>query len=237
MTFTIDETVGEIVSRDPALSRVFEQAGIDYCCGGKMRLKEACAKRGLDVAVILNQLERSGSGARPRRKDPNTMSLTQLVDHIEQTHHAYLRSELPRLDGLARKVASVHGREDERLKTVRSVFTEMAQELFSHMVKEERVLFPFIRALDSGAPKRFSPCGPLANPIRQMELEHDEAGSALERLRELTDGYVAPEWACNTYRALLSGLHELETDLHMHIHKENNILFPKALKLEGEGTN
>jgi len=158
--------------------------------------------------------------------------LTALADHIEATHHAYLRTELPRLCTLTSKVASVHGDKDVRLAAVRDTLAALAAEMGQHMLKEERILFPMIRQLDASESVPAFHCGSLANPIGQMELEHDQAGAALVQLRALTDGFNPPEWACNTYRAMLDALAHLEQDLHQHVHKENNILFPRAIELE-----
>ena len=232
-TFEVNDTVGDIVTRRPALSGVLEQSGIDYCCGGKKTLEEACREKGLDPRSIISSLEEASLSAEQEPVvDPAVMSLTKLADHIEQTHHVYLRSELPRLNKIARKVASVHGKKDPRLHMVRETLHALADELSSHMMKEERILFPMVRQLEVSEEAPTFHCGTLANPIRQMELEHDQAGSALERLRELTEGFVPPEWACNTYRVLLDALAHLERDMHQHIHKENNVLFPRALEEE-----
>lgn len=230
----VHDTVGDVVARRPALSRAFERAGIDYCCGGKKTLEEACRERGLDPGAFVAELEGVSSplGGEEQVVDAAAMSLSDLVDHIEQTHHVYLRSELPRLETMTEKVVSVHGEKDSRLHDVWRTFLALAEELSGHMMKEERILFPMVRQLEASEQAPMFHCGALANPIRQMELEHDDAGSALERLRELTDGYTPPAWACNTYRAMLDGLAHLEGDLHQHIHKENNVLFPRALEME-----
>jgi len=233
-TVGIHETVGEIVTRRPALSRIFENVGIDYCCGGKKCLEEACKEKHLDPQEVLNQLieaEAAGETEAPEI-DAAGMTLTELADHIEQTHHAYLRSELPRLDALTQKVVSVHGQKEPRLRELRSAFVALAQELSSHMMKEEQILFPMVRTLEASGTAPTFHCGSLANPIRQMEHEHDQAGSWLARHRELTDGFQPPTWACNTYRAMLDALAHLERDLHQHIHEENNVLFPRALEME-----
>ncbi|MFB3909544.1 MAG: iron-sulfur cluster repair di-iron protein [Candidatus Eisenbacteria bacterium] len=232
--FDVSDTVGAVVGRQPALSRVFERAGIDYCCGGKKTLERACQEKGLDATTLLESLRREAdalSGGQAHR-GVASLSLSDLADHIESTHHEYLRSELPRLSAMTQKVASVHGDRDARLALVRDTFLEMASELETHMMKEERILFPMIRECDASEGPMAFHCGSLANPIRQMEAEHDGAGSGLERLRELTDGYAPPEWACNTYRAMLDGLTRIEDDLHEHISKENNILFPRAIEME-----
>lgn len=226
------QTVGELVRENPARSRVFESFSIDYCCGGKVPLESACRKKGLDPQRIVEALEIADSNSPPNGADPSDMGLAELADHIEATHHAYLRDELPRLDFITRKVAGAHGDREPRLHQIQEVFLACREELEAHMLKEERVLFPMIRELDgSQGPVSFH-CGSLANPIRMMEHEHDNAGHALQQLRSLTDGYTPPDWACNTYRAMLDGLATFEQDMHQHVHKENNILFPRALSLE-----
>lgn len=164
--------------------------------------------------------------------DTATMPLSELADHIEQTHHVYLRSEFPRLDEVTQKVASVHGDKDPRLHQVRDTFLALAGELSNHMMKEEQILFPMLRQLAASDETPRFHCGMLANPIGQMEMEHEQADSALVRLRELTDGFAIPDWACNSYRDLLDALEHFEQDLHEHIHKENNVLFPRALEME-----
>ena len=234
-TFQVCNTVGEVVTRHPGLSRYFEKAGIDYCCGGKKTLETVCQEKGLEPQSLLNDLEESASAASQESVvDPASMSLTELADHIVRTHHDYLRKEFRRLDEMTGKVASVHGKDDARLHSVRHTLLAMAQEMSCHMHKEEQILFPMIRRLDaSQSPVPFH-CGTLANPIRQMELEHHEAGDSLARLRELTDCYTPPDWACNTYRAMLDALAQLEGDMHLHVHKEDNVLFPRALKREAE---
>jgi regulator of cell morphogenesis and NO signaling len=233
-TIQAEETVGAIVARRPALSRVFETAGIDYCCGGKKMLANACREKGLDVKSMIATLEQNELDGEESFVDAASMSLPELADHIEQTHHAYLRSELPRLMKLTQKVASVHGDNDRRLQSVHETLLTFASELSSHMMKEEMILFPFIRRLEaSDSPVEFH-CGSIANPIRQMEHEHHDAGDALAKLRELTDDYTPPEWACNTYRAMLDALAHLERDMHQHVHKEDNVLFPRALAREAE---
>lgn len=228
----LNETVGQVVARQPALAPVFERHRIDYCCGGKKTLAAACREAGRDPQQFLEELLRFAHETEKPPVDPAAMTLTDLADHIEQTHHRYLREELPRIKEMAAKVASVHGEMDPRLPAVHETFLALMQELTSHMMKEESILFPMIRMLEAGtAPPAFH-CGSIANPMNQMEMEHQHAGSALALLRELTGDYRPPEWGCNTYRVLLHALAFLEEDLHLHIHKENNVLFPRALRLE-----
>lgn len=231
----IQRTVGQLVTERPARSRVFETLQIDYCCGGKRPLAEACAKRGIDTADVIDLLRQADAAADEDSDgvvDPDSLSLTDLADHIEQVHHDYLRTELPRLDAMTERVHRVHGEKEPRLGDVRRAFCALRDELTSHMMKEEQILFPVVRQLEqSDGPVSFH-CGTIAAPIRQMESEHEHAGDALATIRTATEDFEPPEWACNTYRAMLDGLHQLERDMHVHIHKENNVLFPKALELE-----
>lgn len=233
MTVNAMTPVGQFVVERPARSRVFEQFGLDYCCGGKLPLAEACRRKGLDVEPVLAALAVADADAEtaPGGVDPAALSLTDLCDHIVETHHAYLRDELPRLEAMTAKVAEVHHGTWPWVVELAGVFRGLHEELTSHMMKEEMILFPAIRSMESGqAPT--GPCGhSLQGPIDVMEHEHDSAGNALARLRDLSSGYTPPEEACNTFRAMLDGLAELEADLHEHIHKENNILFPRALSL------
>ncbi len=232
-TLDTNTTVGDFVRDNPDRARVFESLRIDYCCGGKVSLDQACRKRGLDVSVVLQQIEQCDqSGLSESLIDADSMTLTELADHIEATHHNYLKEELPRLDFMTEKVARVHIDREPRLAQTRQAFLALKAELEPHMMKEERILFPIIRQMEQASgPLQFH-CGSVANPIRQMEYEHDQAGNALAILSESTDCYTPPEWACNTYRAMLDSLALLETDMHQHVHKENNVLFPKAIQLE-----
>ena len=230
-------TVGQLVAERPDRSRIFETLKIDYCCGGKKPLAEACLKRGLDIDAVLETLRQADAQAdqiNADSVDPDTLSLTDLADHIEQTHHAYLRAEFPRLDKMTDKVLQVHGKAEPRLATVRQAYCDLRDELTSHMRKEEEILFPMIRQLEQTEGPIAFHCGSIANPIHQMEFEHEHAGNALATIRTATDDFQPPQWACNTYRAMIDGLAQLERDLHLHIHKENNVLFPKAIKLEHE---
>ncbi len=235
-TIDTQATVGELVREVPSRARVFESMKIDYCCGGKIPLADACAKKKIDPISVVEQLQQCDAKlADDRTVDADAMSLTDLANHIESTHHAYLRAELPRLDFMTEKVARVHGDKEPRLLQTRKAFVAIKAELEPHMMKEEKILFPMVRQLEASTERQELHCGSIANPIQQMEHEHDLAGDALAILNESTDGYTPPEWACNTYRAMLDSLSQLERDMHQHIHKENNVLFPKAIGLE-QGT-
>jgi regulator of cell morphogenesis and NO signaling len=235
-TLDSNSTVGDFVRDNPNRARIFESLRMDYCCGGKMSLDRACQKRGLDTAAVLQQLQECDqSDSSVTLVDADSMSLTELADHIEATHHAYLKEELPRLDFMTEKVARVHGDREPRLAQTRQAFLALKAELEPHMMKEERILFPIIRQLEQASGPLEFHCGSVANPIRQMEHEHEQAGNALAILSESTDGFTPPEWACNTYRAMLDSLSRLQKDMHQHVHKENNVLFPKATQLEAVG--
>ena len=229
-------TLGQLVADKPERAGVFEALELDYCCRGDRTLEAACAEKGISVDAAIARLEAARDRSPDRRPpvDAAAMSLTELADHIEATHHQYLREELPSLHALIRKVAVVHGQAEPRLAQVEGVFSAFIEEIFGHMFKEERILFPLIRRMESAGDSAASHCGSIANPIRVMEAEHDSAGDALGAMRNLTDGFSPPAFACESYRALLARLTALETDMHQHIHKENNVLFPRAQALESE---
>ncbi|MBL4890129.1 MAG: iron-sulfur cluster repair di-iron protein [Candidatus Lindowbacteria bacterium] len=230
---TEESTVGGIVAQMPGLSRVFEARGFDYCCGGKKTLREACANKDVSTQDIIDQLMAAiEDNNNLQEDDVSELSLTELADHIVETHHNFLRTELPRLAAMTQRVATVHSSKDERLVKIDQHFRDLNAELTDHMMKEEKILFPIIRELDSDNGSTEFHCGSIVNPIRMMEMEHDSAGNAMEQMKVLSDCFAAPEDACGTYRAMLDGLSVLEKDLHRHIHKENNILFPKAIELE-----
>lgn len=228
---TSDSRIGDLVAACPALARLFEGLGIDYCCGGKQTLTTACASRGLSATTVVSILESAAAAlaAVPVEVDAAGMSLTALADHVERTHHAYLKDELPRLAEMAERVARKHGDRDPRLAAVATIVVALTEEMFSHMHKEEHILFPLVRQIDTGQGGRFA--ASIAAPIRQMETEHDDAGRATAQLRLLTDGFTPDAHACNTHRALLDGLARFEADLHQHVHKENNVMFPRAIAL------
>ena len=229
-TATLNRTVGELVVERPARACVFERFGIDYCCGGKKPLIDACIAKSVDPQHVMAGLYTIDADVDEEGTDWSTAPLTSLADHIEATHHAYLKDELPRLDFLTEKVASRHGDHTPSLMKLRQIFVHFKAELESHMAKEEQVLFPIIRKLEQGQVGFH--CGSVQNPIRVMVMEHEHAGEAMEQFRELTNDYTPPPEACNTYRALFDSLHQLEQNMHQHVHKENNILFPRAVKLE-----
>ena len=214
--------LAQLALERPARTRVLERLGLDYCCGGKRSLAEACERRGLQTEVVVVALEAADESAQGADEpDWTARSSSELCDHIVSTHHAFLRSELPRISGLLEKVERAHGRELPRIPETRTVFEGLRAELESHLADEEQRLFPAVRAADGGA----APLDPAL--LTELSDEHAEAGAALERLHELTGGYDTAAARCNTHRATLEALHELELDLHRHIHEENNVLFPR----------
>jgi len=225
-------TVGELVRAVPARARVFEKLRIDYCCGGKKPLAEVCAQRGLDASTVLTMLEAIDAGEGAAVVNADALSLAELCEHIERSHHDYLRQELPRLDFMTRKVAGVHGAHEPRLMEIRELFDVFEPEMVHHMHDEENVVFPRLRAIETPEGAGVTP-DELRGMFAQLEEEHDGAGAALEKFRTLTDDFTPPEWACNTFRALYDALRQLESDMHQHVHKENNVLFPRALAALG----
>jgi regulator of cell morphogenesis and NO signaling len=230
-----ETTVGQLVAERPARSQVFERLGIDYCCGGRKTLTASCAERGLSTNAVLSALADADQNAPAAADtDPARMGISELCDHIEETHHAHLRETLPRLMMLTDKVANAHGERNANLIAVRDLFIDFRAELEAHMMKEEMILFPLCRQMEAATGPVRAHCGSVANPIRVMFAEHDDAGEAMEKFRAWTNDYTAPDGACNTYRAMLDALATLEADMHQHVHKENNILFPRAIEREAE---
>jgi regulator of cell morphogenesis and NO signaling len=224
---TMHETVGGLVAERPGWARVFEEFGIDYCCGGRRTLREACERRGVSPDAVLRRLAAADTGRAVDEPDWTAAPLAALCRHIVDTHHAFLRRELPRVGRLLVKVAGVHGDRNPELFRVAALYEPFARDMGHHMAEEEQVLFPLIKGLAAGEPAATDPVA----PIRAMLAEHDDAGEAMAEMRRLTDGFRPPEGACASYRAALAGLHEIEQDLHRHVHKENNILFPRAARL------
>lgn len=233
---TATSTIRDIVTNDFRTAAIFQKHGLDFCCGGGVSVQEACDKAGLDPSVIETELAGILDAPRDGTPDFKSWDVDFLTDYIVSNHHAYVRRVLPTVRFHAEKVARVHGGRHPELVEVASVFERVANELESHMVREEEVLFPYIKSL--GAAERDghdvpAPMfGSVRNPIEMMEIEHDEAGAAMHRIRQMTSGYQIPSDACTTYSVLFQELAEFEADLHRHVHLENNILFPRAIEIE-----
>lgn len=233
MTITETTTIADIANALPASVRVFEHHGIDFCCGGKQPIGAVCRERGLNFAEIASAIEASRDTVDNDTRDWSHEPLGALISHIVTAYHQPLREELPRLQTMAAKVARVHGSKARHLARLDAIVAELSADLLTHMQKEEMILFPAIGTLAQGAAGRPLP---IAMPIAVIE-GHDHAGRLLEELRAITGGYQVPDWGCATLRALYNGLADLEAAMHVHVHLENNVLFPRALGLLEERVN
>lgn len=230
-----EKTVGQWVAEHPGAARIFEQAGIDYCCGGQRSLSEACSQAQVPLEQLQARLEQAAAPA-PGERDWLAAGQGELAEHIVQKHHAYVRQELPRLEALIAKVKGVHGKNHPELIEIGRFWAEINQEMTMHMMKEENILFPYIVELEKAVlgrgPQPVCMFGTVENPVRMMMMEHDSAGANVRSIRELTSDYTPPADACTSYRVLYEALAAFERDLHQHIHLENNILFPRAVEME-----
>jgi regulator of cell morphogenesis and NO signaling len=238
---TQDETLGQIAARDLRKAQIFKKYGLDFCCGGKKTVKQACADKGLDVTQIEYELQQADKNFSTRPLPFNEWGLDFLADYIVNTHHSYIKKSLPEIRAYATKVARVHGSRHPELLVIQQLVEDIYTELSAHLVKEERVLFPFIKELVvsekhalASPPAHF---GTVQNPITMMETEHEIVGENLAEIRGLSNNYALPQDACASYSLLYRMLDEFEDDLHTHVHLENNILFPKALALEQQLNN
>ena len=238
MSVITEKTIRELALENMAAAKVFERLGIDYCCGGNHTLEQACLAANVPVDQVLKSLEETQLSSPAGSTDRNwqTEPLGDLVSHITNTHHKYTRDGIARLTPLLAKVCSVHGTNHPELLELRDIFSGLTQELAVHLMKEEKVLFPYIVRMEEAviekAPILPPPFGTVQNPVAMMEHEHHSAGNALRAMREISHGYAAPSDACVSYQTLYKALAELEADLHQHIHLENNILFPRAIEME-----
>ncbi len=221
-SYDANTPVGTIVTDRPGRSRFFERLGFDYCCGGKTPIGDACAEKGLNVISILASLEafEAAAGDASSDIDLRRAGNEELIRHIIDTHHEYLRNELPRLEALSAKVRAGHGDREPRLVAVDDEFTALRCDLVPHLDREENELFPLLT-------EEIPDAEAIGLALHDLEQDHDRTGEALQRLYHLTDGYTVPEWGCNTFRAFYDGLHELEMNIHEHVHKENNVLFSR----------
>lgn len=233
------KTIREIAVELPATTRVFEEYKIDFCCGGGRKFNDACHVAGVAPAIVSEKIEQVLSGRFKILESPAPIgSVSELIDYILETHHVFTKQELARLPDLMNKVCRKHGAAHGELFALQAAFYELCGELTPHIKKEEVVLFPFIKHLEMSAAKHISsprpPFGTVKNPVCVMMTEHDAAGEILRRMREVSNDYALPAGACPSFQALYFGLEELEKDLHRHIHLENNVLFPRAVELEGK---
>jgi regulator of cell morphogenesis and NO signaling len=236
MEFNLKKTVGQLALEKPGLLPVFEELGIDYCCGGNVPLEEACRNANVPVEQIGRMFEERSALAQSRERDWSSEPLFGLIAYIVNHHHYFTRREMVRLDELLHKVCAAHGEKHPELLRIRDLFRSLSDELLLHMAREEQVLFPYIADLEKRFTRRepvLAPAfGTVLNPIRMMMQEHDSAGATLKLIRRLAADYSVPTDACMSWFALYQGMQEFEQDLHRHIHLENNLLFPRAVRLE-----
>ena len=237
MQTTLEKTVREIVLENPSSIRVFESLGIDYCCGGKKPLSDACSHANVDFRRVLELLDQASRDSQaPQAGDWKDKPLRDLIAHIVGKHHSYVRQETPRIDALLAKVVAKHGPAHPEIAEINQLFSAIGQELATHMLKEEQVLFPHVeqmeQAVQAREPMPVPFFGTVKRPIANMLAEHEDAGALLSQIRVLSNGYTTPVEACPSFLALYRGLEEFERDLHQHIHLENNVLFPRAIEME-----
>lgn len=222
-------TLGEIVAADFRSAAVFKEAGIDFCCGGKKTLSEACMEKGINSEKLVETFEELKNQAVQPGQNFNEWSLDFLADYIVNTHHKYVLKTLPELVFYTQKIADVHGNGHQELIEVAKLFGQINTELLQHIKNEEEVLFPAIKEALKGNSQKAKET--ILSEIIRMNGEHEFAGGAMDKINEITNHYELPEDACNTYQVAFKLLEQFEDDLHIHVHLENNILFPKALKL------
>lgn len=236
MTFNTKTKVSDIALSNPGARRILEDAGIDYCCGGGKSLEQACLKATVPEAEILRRLRQNKERAASGESKWTSAPLAELTAHIKERHHQYVRDAIPRLRALLANIREKHGSKHRELEEIEKLFSDVAREMLMHMQKEEQILFPFIDAMERAAngngviePPFFKT---VKNPIYSMMKEHDSAGELMRQLHVASAGYKAPTDACTSYQAAYQGLAEFEKDLHLHVHLENNILFPRAVEME-----
>jgi regulator of cell morphogenesis and NO signaling len=223
--WNIQTSVGEFVTDNALCAETFEVLSIDFCCGGDNALEKACQEKGLEPEEVLSQLKSLKTPETDQDTDLDPLTPAQLTLHIESKHHEYLKKALPRISDLLDKVLSAHGERHPELTVLKTTFTHLREDLEPHLQKEERVLFPLIRKLESQ--ELGINMQAVAGPIRVMLMEHDRAGELLKEIRELTSGFEVPDDGCQSFQLLYKEMKFLEADTHLHIHKENNILFLK----------
>jgi regulator of cell morphogenesis and NO signaling len=238
MKGTSGKMIKDMVTEDFRTAAVFEKYSIDFCCGGRKPLETACQEQGVTVADVLADLHDLDGASASGGGRFTEWDLDFLATYIVQNYHAYVRRVIPSLIAHTEKIVRVHGKNHPELLPIAEQFSAIASELASHMMKEERILFPYISALAAakrdGASLQRPPFGTIRNPIRMMEAEHQSAGDGFAFIRKTSQGYTVPSDGCTTYRVTYQELEEFERDLHQHVHLENNILFPKSILLEEE---
>ena len=235
MNNTESRTIAEIVADDYKTADIFKKYGIDFCCGGKKSLQKTCEQKQININDVISDLEKI-KNSDEEISNYKEWDLDKLSQHIISKHHKYVSVNIPIITEYSEKVAKVHGHYYTEVVEINNLFKEIANELLSHMQKEEMILFPYINSLADAKRNNTTipspPFGTILNPINMMEMEHENAGDIIKKIQELSNNFTPPKEACNTYRVLYAKLDEFEKDLFLHIHLENNILFPKAVVLE-----
>lgn len=236
MNFSTETRVQEIALSNPGARRVLEDAGVDYCCGGGKSLEDACLRAGVMADEILQRLRQTNERAGPEATECTCASLSDLTRHVRERHHQYVRDSIPRVRALLAKIREKHGAKHPEIGEIEKLFGDVAREMTAHMQKEEQILFPYIDALERSAGGNGSLEPPffqtVRNPIHAMMEEHDSAGELVRKIRKASNDYKAPAGTCTSYQATYQELQHFEEDLHLHVHLENNILFPRAVELE-----
>lgn len=223
------QSLGDLVNEDFRRAEIFEHYQLDFCCGGRKSLEEACAESQIELTEVCRKLS-AMTDFQGGLVDISYLSADQICDYIVRRHHSYVRENIPIIIAYLEKVYAVHGRHHPQLATVLSLFGQLAHDLLNHLEKEETLLFPLIRQL-SNEPD-FAISAGINLPVEQLIDEHHDAGNVFREIAVITDHYTAPGDACNTFRVMLSRLRDFERDLHVHVHIENNILFPRAQALQ-----
>lgn len=238
MNITVNNIVGELVAEDYRTASVFKANKIDFCCRGNRSIGEACEQNSIEPNKLIEQLTEVSSVGEASATNYESWPLDLLVDYIEKKHHRYVESKIPEIKAFLEKIKTVHGSRHPELIEIQELFAQSAGDLTAHMKKEEFILFPFIRKMEKAHQLNQRLIHPnfesVESPINMMKQEHDNEGVRFRKIRELTNDYSVPEDACTTYKVSFAMLEEFENDLHLHIHLENNILFPKAVKMESE---
>ena len=232
----LQKEIGQFVAEDFRTAAVFSKYGIDFCCKGDRTVEEVCEKSSIDPEELLSKLNDIQSSSTSQSIDYKTWPLDLLAEYIEKKHHRYVEEKIPVLRQFLDKLCKVHGQKHPELLEVTALFIGSSKELSAHMKKEELILFPFIKRMVKaqleGTKIQSPQFGTIENPIATMKDEHVNEGERFEQIAKLTDNYTPPADGCNTYKVTFAMLEEFEKDLHLHIHLENNILFPEAIKLE-----
>lgn len=234
------KSLAQIVTTDHRAAALFEKYHLDFCCKGKRTLEQACNEKNLQVDTIISQLEEIMNTPSNSATDFEQYSPVQLIEHIVQTHHEYVKKEIPQILSYLQRIAAKHGERHPEMVKVFALFTAISEELEQHLRKEELILFPRIRDIEKlslEGKAHFAQVSYLQSPITVMEHEHDDAGTMMQEIRDLTNDYSLPADACTTYRLSFAALQAFEADLHAHVHLENNLLFPKAINMVQSARN